>query len=131
MGNSDAEVLQIVRGINFDLNEILLKRFRPRPYTFDKELESVLEIQVLELVERNIVQEISSDQAKFISNVFLHLKPNCLYRMIIDLSKLNDSITKKHFKMEHLDVALQLISPGCKMASIDLKNNYYSVPFDT
>ena len=62
------------------------------------------------------------------SNIFGRLKPNGDTRMIIDLTNVNDHVQKHHFKMDHLDVALDLMEEGVFMSSIDLKDAYYSVP---
>jgi hypothetical protein len=48
--------------------------------------------------------------------------------MILNLKKLNESVQYLHFKMDTLTSALQLVRPGSFMASIDLKDAYYSVP---
>lgn len=124
---SDFEILQTVRGIKLDLMEIPFQTNIPRQYRFNENLEDELDSQINELLGRNIIQKIKKSEAKFISNVFLRPKSNGKMRMIIDLSKLNDNIDKKHFKMEHLDVAMNLIQPGYWLASIDLKDAYYSV----
>ena len=50
--------------------------------------------------------------------------------MILNLKNLNQDIEYNHFKMDTLLVALTLITPGCYMASIDLKDADYSVPID-
>ena len=41
---------------------------------------------------------------------------------------LNASVTYYHFKMDTLETAIRLMTPGCFMTSIDLKDVYYSVP---
>lgn len=114
-----------------DLNEIPFQKFRLIPYKFDQNLHAILDDQIEDLFVRGIIQEIELQQSTFISNVFFQQKQNGSYRMIIDLSKPNGSIKKKHFKMQHLDVATEILKPGCCMASIDLKNAYYSVPIHT
>ena len=48
--------------------------------------------------------------------------------MILNLKELNKDIAYHHFKMETLQVALKLITPNCFLASVNLKNPYYSVP---
>ena len=62
------------------------------------------------------------------SNVFLRPKSNGKHRMIIDLSDLNEHITKIHFKMDHLDAAINMVYEDCYFTSIDLQDAYYSVP---
>ena len=48
--------------------------------------------------------------------------------MILNLKRLNKFVEYKHFKMESLQNVLELIRPGFYMASIDLKDAFYSVP---
>lgn len=48
--------------------------------------------------------------------------------MILNLKDLNENVVYHHFKMDTFESALKLVRPNCYMASIDLKNAYYSVP---
>ena len=48
--------------------------------------------------------------------------------MILKLQRLNKFVGYKHFKMESLQNVLELIRPGVYMASIDLKDTFYSIP---
>ena len=48
--------------------------------------------------------------------------------MILNLKQLNEYIVYHHFKMDGLQAAVELMKPGCFMASIDLKYAFYSVP---
>ena len=48
--------------------------------------------------------------------------------MILNLKRLNKFVDYKHFKMESLQNVLELIRPGVYMASIDLKDAFYSAP---
>ena len=47
--------------------------------------------------------------------------------MILNLKKLNQYASKIHFKMDTLNTVIKLIEKDCYMASIDLKDAYYSV----
>ena len=49
-------------------------------------------------------------------------------RITLNLSRLNEYIAYQHLKMDILEHALKLVTPGCFMASIDLKDAFYSVP---
>lgn len=60
--------------------------------------------------------------------MFIRPKPNNKWRLIINLSTLNHSIRKEHFKMDNINVALDLLFPGAFMASIDLRDAYYTLP---
>lgn len=64
----------------------------------------------------------------FVSNVFIRPKPNNKFRLIIDLSPLNEYVLKEHFKMDNLNSAIDLLSSGAFLASIDLRDAYYTLP---
>ena len=49
-------------------------------------------------------------------------------RLILNLKPLNEFEAYYHFKMDTLHAALKLMRPGCFMASVDLKDAYYSIP---
>ena len=69
----------------------------------------------------------SHEPDEFISNIFLRKKKDGTYRMILNLKQLNEFIVYHHFKMDSLQAATELMKPGCFMASIDLKDAYYTV----
>ena len=47
--------------------------------------------------------------------------------MILNLKRINKFVVYNHFKIESLQNVLELIIPGVYMASIDLKDAFYSV----
>ena len=48
--------------------------------------------------------------------------------MILNLEKLNKYIDSRHFKIESLQNDFLMVKPEAWMASVDLKDAYYSVP---
>ena len=62
------------------------------------------------------------------SNVFLRPKPDGFYRMILNLKKLNKFVDYNEFKMDTLRSVLKLVTSKCYMATIALKDAYYTVP---
>ena len=62
------------------------------------------------------------------SNIFLRPKPDGTFRMILNLRKLNESIGAPHFKMESIKNGFCMIEPGAWMASVDLKNAFFTIP---
>ena len=48
--------------------------------------------------------------------------------MILYLKSLNEFVAYYHFKMDTFQTAISLIRPGSFMASVDLKDAYYSIP---
>ena len=59
---------------------------------------------------------------------FFRPKKDNSVRIILNLSDLNDEIVKRHFKMDTLQTAINLVTQDCYMASIDWKEAFYSVP---
>ena len=86
----------------------------------DKELELLLSLGVVELS----VEE----EGQVISPVFLVKKTDNSHRLILNLKKFNEIVQYEHFKMENLSSATAMMTPGCFMASVDLRHAYYSVP---
>lgn len=84
--------------------------------------------EIQALLKKGVLEKCSDSEGQFISNVFIKLKPSGKYRMILDLSVLKGDLTYQHFKMENLQTAIDLMSPGCFMASLDLADAYYSIP---
>ena len=121
-------ILEYVSGYKLEFISKPYQEYVPAQYRQNQCQKSILQSQIDDLVEKGVVTHIRAEEAKFVSNVFLRPKPNGKHRMIIDLSDLNLHLQKIHFKMDHLEAALDLTFPGSFFASIDLKDAYYSVP---
>lgn len=125
---SDAFVLQLAKGIPLEFVQEIPSQYElPRYYNFNAHDKDIIDLEVKNLVERKIVSEIEEGW-KFVSNIFIRPKPNNKFRLIIDLSPLNAYIHKEHFKMDNLNSAIDLMSPNSFLASIDLKDAYYTLP---
>lgn len=66
-------------------------------------------------------------KGQFISNVFLTLKPDGSYRLIINLKQLNEFILLEHFKIEDTKVVTQILSADDFMITLDLSDAYYLI----
>ena len=64
----------------------------------------------------------------YVSTVFVRPKKDGTHGMILNLKALNTFVAYHHFKMDTFLTAIKLVRPGCFMASIDLKDAYYSIP---
>ena len=82
---------------------------------------SIIDGEIEKLLSKGVIEKCSHLEGKFISPIFCRLKKNKIdYRMILNLKDLNKFVVYKHFKMESLNSVLELITPGCFMASIDI-----------
>lgn len=100
----------------------------PPPPFGDPHLEPVVEAEIATLLAKGAVETCSPCKSQFLSSVFLRTKPDGSFRFILNLKKLNKFIDAPHFKMENLKTALGLLSRGAHMATLDLKDAYYSIP---
>ena len=51
--------------------------------------------------------------------------------MILNLRAFNECVQYHHFKMDTLETAINMMTPGCFIASIDRKDTYCTVPIST
>ena len=125
---SDSFVLECVNGIKIPFTSTPYQKRIPKEYYADLEKSLFIDLEVDKLLKKEVIVEIDSVSDSFVSNIFLVPKPDGSFRMIIDLSRLNEFVEKIYFKMDSLQTALVMLTPGAYMASLDLKDAYYSLP---
>ena len=79
--------------------------------------------EIDKLLKKGVIERTCPTPGQVVSNVLLRPKPNGQHRLILDLMDLNKSIEYEHFKM-----TFDIMRKDCWMASVDLKDAYYSVP---
>lgn len=84
--------------------------------------------EITHLLNIGAVSECRPEKGQFISSVFLAPKSDGSHRLVLNLKKLNDFIETCHFKMEDRKLASCLITKGCYMATLDLKEAYFLIP---
>lgn len=87
-----------------------------------------MEYHIADFLERGIIVISDHEEGEFISNVFVREKKDGSFRMILNLKDFNQFITYHHFKMDNINSCIRLMKPLCYMASIDLKDAYFSLP---
>ena len=75
-----------------------------------------------------MLRESHSETGEFVSTIFLRPKNDGSFRMILNLKQFNESVEYHHFKMDTLETVTRIMKPGCFIASVDLKDAYYTVP---
>lgn len=100
----------------------------PPQIRFSPEEVTVVDTEIQKLLAKNVIERANRVENDFISNIFTRKKRDGTYRLILNLQNLNKAIEYHHFKMETIRSTLCLVKQGCWMASIDLKDAYYSVP---
>ena len=80
------------------------------------------------MLRKGVLQRAKFEPDQILSGIFLRPKKDGTHRLILNLKKFNESVEYHHFKMDSLNTITKLVSKNCFMASIDLKDAYYSVP---
>ena len=125
---SDAWVLNTLKGADIELIGYPHQYKPPPPMHFSVQEESIIQSEIDKLLKKKVIIPTQKQEGDFVSNIFLRAKKDGTFRMILNLKRLNNDLNYQHFKMDCLNSALDQITKGCYMASIDLKDAYYSVP---
>lgn len=124
---SDQEILSTVRGMPIDFDTTPHQHYLPKTNRSDNEVQLIAS-EIHKLLSRNVIEPTRHTHGEIISDIFLRSKKDGSHRIILNLKKLNQYSSKVHFKMDTLQTVIKLIEKDCFMASIDLKDAYYSVP---
>ena len=126
---SDRNILDVVQHglkLNFQDEPPEKAAFEyPRP-----EVEyHTIEEEIGKLLKKGVISASSTgEEGEYFSNLFVRPKKDGTYRTILNLKFLNKECETEHFKMESLKQALHMVKPFSYLASIDIKDAFYSVP---
>ena len=127
---SDQNILDIVKHCHISFYDDIepVRTELKRPMIFSKQENVILDKEIENLLQMEVIEEVEFSSDQFLSPIFTVPKKDGEYRMILNLKDLNFNIIYHHFKMDTFEIALGLIKPNCFMASIDVRHAYYSVP---
>ena len=124
---SDSWILNSVRGVAIPFEEWPLQTKEPKPYKLAGEERDFIDEELVDMLSKGIVERAVDLEGQVVSNIFLRPKKDGGFRMILDLTWLNEHVEYEHFKMTSIRTAVDMMRPACWLGSIDLKNAYYSV----
>ena len=130
---SDVEVLHMISGQKLEFSKQPYQLHVPRDKSkfdacWDPDQAHTCEVEVQNLLHKGPCEH---EKGEYISPIFTTLKKDGSSRMILNLKGLNQFVEYRHFKMESFSTIVNMVKPDCFMASIDLKDAYYSVPIAT
>ena len=125
---TDPNIIVLVTGTTLELENVISQVEKPIPFKFDKVKEQKIDHEISRLLNKGVICRAEPISDQYLSNIFTRDKPDGSIRLILDLADLNENIVYRHFKMDSLNTAIDLMSQNCYMASIDWKDAYYSVP---
>ena len=125
---SDSEILDMITGTTIDFKYLSVQHGPPAIREFSDPESQIIETEIEKLLNKGVIVRTDRETGDFISPIFLREKKDGSHRMILNLKALNKSIVYHHFKMDTLGSVIKLMRPNCFVATIDLKDAYYSVP---
>ena len=128
---SDPIILQYVAGVKIEFKgDILPQQSARRPSLFNAKERTIVHSEIDKLITKGVIVPSSPEIGDFISTIFLRPKKDGTHRTILNLKQFNEFVEYHHFKMDTLETAINMIKPGCYMASVDPKDTYHTVPID-
>ena len=129
---TDPIILDAIKHYHIEFGGVLpFQLYQPKQMAFSPSEREIINEESTKLLNKGVVEYTDHVEGDFISSIFVRPKKDGTYRMILNLKTLNEFVSYFHFKMDTVQTALRLMRPGCFMASVDLKDAYYSVPIAT
>ena len=119
--------MSIICGDKIEIVDAPRIQHKARSPQFSDEEINLIKDEIDKLFIMGVIKETCHKEKEFVSPIFMSHKNNGGIRLILNLKQLNKNIEYHHFKMESINTILNLITKDCFMASIDLKDAYYSV----
>ena len=124
----DEYILDIVENglkLNFKDEMPSNSPFQHKLSTRDSE---VISGELNKLLAKGVITVSKYENNDFFSSLFVRPKKDGNFRTILNLKQLNSECDTYHFKMESMKQVANMITPGCYLASLDIRDAFYSVP---
>lgn len=125
---TDKHILDMVKHCHIEFDTIPAQNAGAPQIKFNETERENLALAVHDLKKVGVIEECEHETGEFISHIFGRPKKDGSMRVILNLKQLNEHVTYQHFKMDTRQMAARLITEGCYMASVDLKQAYYMIP---
>ena len=106
---SDSMILDMVEHCHLEFIKTPYQQYPMPPIRFNSSEAAIIDGEIQQLLSKGVLEETEPSYGQYISTIFLRKKKNGSYRLILNLKGLNKSIEYKHFKMESLVCAIQLM----------------------
>ena len=125
---TDTWILEQIRGFEVELTDRPLQNYRPYPLRLSDHDKRALDQAIDDFIDWGIVAPWTGSMNDiFVSTIFPVSKRDGSARVILNLSVFNECVEERHFKMDTVHDAINLMSLDCYFASVDFKHAYYSV----
>ena len=97
-------------------------------YSLSAKENEVISTEIKKLLKKKVLVHGTTEYNEFISGIFTRNKKDGSKRMVLNLKNFNKFVNYNYFRMESINNGLNIIRPNVYMASIDLKDAFFSVP---
>ena len=126
--SNDKEIRDMVSGMHISLDTVPVQKSIPKPLNMGNQQKQAARDQIATLLEKKaIIPWKFNPSTDFMNTVFLRLKKDKGWRMILDLKIFNVNVSYQRFKIESLKNILDLVTPFCWMGSIDFCDAYLTM----
>ena len=128
----DQYILNAIKGYRIEfVNNMPVQRLIPKPINFSQKETLAIDATIQSLQVQGVIRLCKHEPGEYINTIFVREKRDKKeYRMILNLKLLNKHVEYQKFKMDTLKTVVKLIKKHCFMASIDIKDAYYTVKID-
>ena len=127
---SDPYILSIIWGDKIEFTASPPTQHFANNATFSEQEKVIIRAEISKLLEKRVITRSKTEDKEFVSPIFITPKSDGGHRLILNLKKLNEFIKYEHFKMDSIKEVLLLVTQGCYMCKVDLKDAYYSIKVD-
>ena len=124
---SDKVLLSDVLGASIECTATPVQHRLPNQ-TFSMQEYPIVCQEVHKLLEKGVITKVSPRPGQILSSIFLRPKKDGSHRLILNLKRFNEAVRLYHFKMDSLSTITKFVTKNCFMASVDMKDAYYSIP---
>ena len=102
----------------------------PSQHPFSSYEKEIIDSEVNKLLKKKVIVPKNINEGDFVSSIFTRNKKDGSHRMILNLKKLNTFADSPFFKMESIRNVISMVHKGVWMASVDLKDAFFTVPIN-
>ena len=126
---NDIHIRNTVSGCSIDLISTPHQSVLPRPLVTSLEETDIINKEIKIMLDKQVIVPCDHEVGEFLSGIFIRPKKDPgKFRVILNLKQFNEFVTPEHFKMDTINTCIELMNRECYMASIDLRDAYYSIP---
>lgn len=125
----DRYILGIVEGLKLEFVDGAhpIQWNCPNQIPFNEVETKAVSEEIDKLVRKGVIVSSKEERGQYVNTIFTRPKKDGTHRMILNLKQFNQFVEYRKFKMDTLKTVLALMHKNCFMASVDIKDAYYTV----